>query len=462
MDIHQKINASIFEQDQLVDYTEEIQLALKLNPRTIVVLDDDPTGTQTMFNVPVITSWAEDVIENEFKNNTSLFFILTNSRSLQEQEAVDLAITIGKNLRKVAEKYHRELIVISRGDSTLRGHYPAEVDGLGKGLGINEGNHILAPAFFEGGRYTFNDIHYVKEGENYIPAAETPFANDNTFGYNSSDLKLWVEEKTNGKVKASNVESFKLETIRNGLEAVQHVLETSIKKYFIVNATTYTDLQVVALACLKSKKHLLFRTSASFVNAISGISPREILTKEELLLHNNSNGALVIIGSYVPKTSAQLSYLKRYSEFEFIEINASEFIEDIDFTGKIQQLSSTIDQKIANQKTVIVYTSRNVISGNSKEESLRIVNKISTAIVDIVKNLTKKPKYLIAKGGITSSDIAVKGLNVNRANVIGQAIKGVPVWELSSDSKFPGMPYIVFPGNVGDETSIYTILNNLK
>ena len=273
MNIQQEINASINSIALKVDFSKEIREVLKKHPKTIIVLDDDPTGTQTMFDVPVITDWSEDTIESEFKNNTPLFFILTNSRSLQVEAAILLAKTIGENLQKIAKKYSKEIIVVSRGDSTLRGHYPFEVDALGEGLGVTKSNHLIVPAFFEGGRYTFKDVHYVKEGEAYIPAAETPFAKDNTFGYKASNLKNWVEEKTNGEVKAKNVESLSIEVLRSGLENVQMLLDTSTKNHFIINATTYADLQIAALACLKSEKQFLLRTSASFVNAISGINP---------------------------------------------------------------------------------------------------------------------------------------------------------------------------------------------
>ncbi|MGB3151509.1 MAG: four-carbon acid sugar kinase family protein, partial [Maribacter sp.] len=136
MTTDQEILNSIKEGNRLKGYQKEIQQHLSKNPRSIVILDDDPTGTQTVQNIPVVTKWSEAVLEKELVESP-IFFILTNSRSLQKEEAKVLAFTIGQRLQKIALKYHKNLLLISRSDSTLRGHYPSEVDALSIGLGQN-------------------------------------------------------------------------------------------------------------------------------------------------------------------------------------------------------------------------------------------------------------------------------------------------------------------------------------
>ena len=73
-----------------------------------------------------------------------------------------------------------------------------------------------------------------------------------------------------------------------------------------------------------------------------------------------------------------------------------------------------------------------------------------------------KPAYIIAKGGITSSDVGTKALKVKKALVMGQIQKGIPVWLTGEESKFPGMPYIIFPGNVGDKDTLRLIVEELE
>ncbi len=183
-------------------------------PVSIVVLDDDPTGTQTVHDVPVLTNWKLQAIIDEFERRTPLFYLLTNSRSLPTTRAVDLALEVGANILKASRKTHRAFEIISRSDSTLRGHFPAEVDVLADVLEMQQAVCVIIPFFQEGGRYTINDIHYVREGEQLIPAAETAFAKDVVFGYRNSDLKRWVEEKTQGRISATSVQSFSLKEIR--------------------------------------------------------------------------------------------------------------------------------------------------------------------------------------------------------------------------------------------------------
>jgi uncharacterized protein YgbK (DUF1537 family) len=142
----------------------------------VVVLDDDPTGTQTVHNVPVLTEWSTEAIKRELEHPSPLFHILTNSRSLHEKDAKDLARQVGQNLTKAAEESGRRLCVISRSDSTLRGHFPAGVTGLVAGLQKAFEAYLLIPFLAEGGRVTLKDTHYLREGSGLTPVNETEFA----------------------------------------------------------------------------------------------------------------------------------------------------------------------------------------------------------------------------------------------------------------------------------------------
>ncbi|WP_281989557.1 four-carbon acid sugar kinase family protein [Aquimarina aggregata] len=438
-----------------------IREELQKKQLSIVILDDDPTGTQTMNNVPVVTTWAENILEKELLKSP-VFFILTNSRSLTTEKANELSLQIGESLQRLATKHNKKLLVISRGDSTLRGHYPNEVDALAKGLGIPAAKHLLIPAFFEGGRYTYNDIHYVKERNSFIPVAETPFAKDNTFGYVSSDLKDWIVEKSNGNIKVENIASVSIELIKDkGVEGVASIIR-SAASYIIVNATKAQHLQTVALACLQYDVPLLYRTAASFVNAISGTAVKNCLTKDELFKNRKKGPALVVIGSYVPKTTRQLVYLQENFEACFLEFEVSKIDNPDLFSEEIHKIKKEVNTAIQKGKDVVLYTSRKVISGETKTASLEIINRISEALIKIVRDIQSRPGYIIAKGGITSSDIAVKALSAEKANVMGQVIKGVPVWQLGDNSKYPKLPYIVFPGNVGNDAAIYDVLKLLQ
>ncbi|MEO1011922.1 MAG: four-carbon acid sugar kinase family protein [Bacteroidota bacterium] len=459
--LDQDILASIKAGERLPDLRLRISAELTRNPRTIVVLDDDPTGTQTVHGIPVITEWSQEAIGQEMERSP-IFFILTNSRALQADKAIALGKCIGERLRTAAQKLGKKLLVISRSDSTLRGHYPYEVDALIEGLAWDNAKHVLAPAFFEGGRYTFRDVHYVRDGDVFIPAGKTPFAKDNTFGYKASDLKNWIIEKSEGALGPEQISSVDIASLRR-----KDLLDNAIpreggRSHIICNATALWDLQTFAMACLEYEGNLIFRTAASFVNAISGIALRDCLDKSQMAPLDSGNGGLAVVGSYVSKTTQQLEFLKKNTNAVFIELNVEEVLGRDSTKGYLNSLANRIDDSVVQGSQVVLFTSRKVVAGISKAESLHIVNKVSQGIIHIIGNLQNRPQYILAKGGITSSDVATKGLGVRRAMVLGQIIPGVPVWRLGEETKFPGLPYIVFPGNVGDKAALHQVIRLLQ
>lgn len=443
-------------------FNSEIGSILAKNKPMIVVLDDDPTGTQTVHNVAVVTNWSQVTIDREFENeNTSIFYILTNSRSFRERKAYEVSKTIAERVKISSEKYDRRVIIISRGDSTLRGHYQAETDALEQGLALEGCKQFLIPAFFEGGRYTINDVHYMQNENDFIPVGESAFAKDNTFGYESSNLKEWISEKTDYKISAENVYGFSLEDIRmKGAEYISQTLkENTTIKYYIVNAVCYEDLEAFAFGYLKSGLPAVIRSSASFVNAIANISKSPLLTKQDF--ENTNSGGLTIVGSYVPKTTLQLKELMKNKQFIFHEINVTQILDSKKQLELIAETSAFVDFYISKNKEVVIYTSRAVAKGENGDASLQIVNEVSNCLIEIVKKIKTTPKYILTKGGITSSDIAVESLGVKKAIVQGQIIPGVPVWKLGKETKFPNVPYIIFPGNVGDSKALTSALTKL-
>jgi uncharacterized protein YgbK (DUF1537 family) len=434
--------------------------------KTIVVLDDDPTGTQTSYDVVVLTAWTVSLLAEELRKKPSILFILTNSRSMPEQAAVQLTLEIGRNLKQAVQESGREIIPISRSDSTLRGHFPAEVDALASSLDMENAVWILLPAFIEGGRYTIADIHYIKEQQELIPVANTPFARDKVFGYAHSNLKAWVEEKTKGRIKADQVVSFSLEDIRLGGPTRIHekLLTCHPGQVCIVNACSGRDLEVFAMGVLlasTSGKSFLYRTSATFVPIRAGIAPGKIFHPEKQQV-NSPHGSLVMVGSHVPKTTSQLEYLLAQKTHESLEINVHKLLYSPENKAYAHSFIQQTDQWLASGKDVILYTSRLLEVGTDAESNLQINKIVSAFLVSLVQGLKVRPAFIIAKGGITSSDLATQGLRAVKALILGQVIPGVPVWQLDEKSKFPQMMYVVFPGNVGDHTALAEVCEKLR
>ena len=187
--------------------------------KKIVVIDDDPTGIQTVHDVSVYTDWSTSSIKKGFQEKANMFFILTNSRSFSAEKTEKVHRDIGERLAAVSKETGKQFIVISRGDSTLRGHYPLETESIRlaieKESKIYFDGEIIVPFFEEGGRFTIEDIHYILQNGTLIPVGETEFAEDKTFGYKNSNLAQWIEEKSHGAYLASEVVKVSLKSLRN-------------------------------------------------------------------------------------------------------------------------------------------------------------------------------------------------------------------------------------------------------
>ena len=440
--------------------------------KKLVVLDDDPTGVQTVHDVSVYTDWEEESIRNGFEEKEAMFFILTNSRSFSVEETTKVHQDIAARVAKIARELGQDFMIISRGDSTLRGHYPLETQLLADGLTKNEGvvidGEIICPFFPEGGRYTMDNIHYVKEQENLVPAGMTEFAKDKTFGYKSSDLTEYVEEKTEGKyhkedcitISLDELNALDVQGIKDKLMSAQNMAK------IIVNAVSYADLKVFCAAlvlAMKAGKHYMARTAAAFTKVMGRISDQPLLGRAQLE-GDTKNGGIVLIGSHVKKTTDQLNCLKELDgQADFMEFQVNTVFEENGLEKEVERTVKAAEEKILSGRTVVIYTSRQLLAPENMtpEEKLQISVKISNAVTSIIGKLSVKPKFIIAKGGITSSDVGTKALRVKKARVMGQVKKGIPVWMTGEESKFPGMPYIIFPGNVGEVSTLKEIVEEL-
>ncbi|MEZ5275111.1 MAG: four-carbon acid sugar kinase family protein [Opitutaceae bacterium] len=433
--------------------------------RKIVVLDDDPTGTQTIHGLEVLTEWSVPALERGLKDVRPGFFILTNSRALSEPAAVALNAGIADNLRKAAVTSGVDFSIISRSDSTLRGHFAAEINVLAERSIEPVDGIVVIPAFFEGGRYTIENVHYVAQGDVLIPAAETEFARDVTFGFRHSDLTRWIEEKTRGVVKAGQVRSISLETLRTaGAEGVRARLAlVHGTGLIIVNAENYRDMEAFVHGLLLAErdgKRFLFRTAASFVRIRAGITEQPLLAAGEIR-DGSGNGGLVVVGSYVKKTSEQLEQALSLPRVEPIELVVDRLIDRRQGDLEIARVAAAAGEAIGRGVTALVFTSRSEKSALGRAGSLEVAQVVSNALVGVLRSVRLRPSFVLAKGGITSSDLAVKGLGVRSALVLGQVAAGVPVWQIGEESLYPGLKYIIFPGNVGSRDSLRKLLTDL-
>jgi uncharacterized protein YgbK (DUF1537 family) len=403
-------------------------------------------------------------------------FVLTNSRSLPRSAAAAVTADVADHLFAIAQDGGARLELVSRSDSTLRGHVIVEVRALDaarrRALGAGYDGVLLAPAFLEAGRVTVGDVHWARVGEAFMPVGETEFARDASFGYTSSNLRELVAELSGGEIAASEVGSIGLADIREGgPDRVADLLDgVSDCRFVAVNALDYGDLEIVVLGALSAEERglrLLYRTGPSFVRALLGQEPLPPLTPRQIWPEGKAAGhGLIVVGSHVGQTSRQLAVLAARGALAEVELDVPGLLR-LDEAGEadfVRRVADRVTSLLAGSD-VVLYTSRRLVAGDGAAGSLEISRRVSGALSAVVRqSLAARPGWVLAKGGITSHDIAMRGLSMRRAEVVGQFFPGVvslfrPV---AADPRVLGRPYVVFAGNVGDDTALAEVVTRLR
>ncbi len=468
---------------------EEVASAVRAAGRRIVVLDDDPTGTQTVAGVPVLTTWSVADLQWAFRQDAPAFYVLTNTRSLDPAEATSRNREVVAALVDAARAEQVRFVVASRSDSTLRGHYPLETDVvcsmLAERAGVRVDGVVFAPAYIEGGRVTVDSVHWLRTPAGALPVGESEFAKDATFGYRSSELRAYVEEKTLGRWRAAGVPRVTLEDLRiGGVEKVAAILGSLRDGCPVVcDALCDDDLRVLALAADRAEQAgrvLVYRVGPSFVRARAGLGARPPLTPAEVgeirgssvrlaAAGAGANGTpvgsahgLVVAGSHVAQTTRQLAALSRRGGVAEIELDVARLLDP---GMRREVIGSTVEAVVAalSSSDTVVSTTRAVLAGSDPAASLSIARSVSAGLVEVVRAVVgrTRPGFVVAKGGITSSDVATGGLGIRRAWVRGTLLPGiVSLWEPVTDGA-PGIPFVVFAGNVGDDDALVSVLSTL-
>lgn len=410
--------------------------------------------------------WDVATLRLGLVDDSPIFFVLTNTRALTPEDALATVRQVCRNLKQaIALEGIKDFLVVSRSDSTLRGHYPVETDAISEELGDFDA-HFLTPAFFEGGRFTRDSIHYLMVNDVPTPVHETEFAQDSVFGYRHSYLPDYVEEKTKGRIKSSEVERFLLEDIRSG--TLDRLLHLHNNQCVAVDAETQADLNQFAadvLAAAAQGKRFLFRSAASLLTALADLPPQPVAPEDMATYTRAGKPGAIVVGSHVRKTSEQLEDLLKVAGVAPIEVDVVHLLEESESqrSALLHQTLERVRQGYGEGKTPVIYTSRQELTFDNTETRLAFGAAVSALLMDIVRGLPAEIGFLISKGGITSNDVLSTGLALQSARLLGQILPGVSVVRTpAKHPQFPNLPVVLFPGNVGDRSALAAVYQRLK
>ena len=432
----------------------------------IIVLDDDPTGSQTVHSCLLLTRWDVETLRVGLSDESPIFFVLTNTRSLTPEQAAIVTREVCQNLKQaIALESIQDFLIVSRSDSTLRGHYPVETDAIAEELGPFDA-HFLVPAFFEGGRFTRDSIHYLVVNGVPTPVHETEFARDSVFAYHHSYLPDYVEEKTQGRIAASQVERFLTAEIQTGVR--DRLRQLSQNQCGVVDAENQADLNQFAadiLAVAAEGKRFLFRSAASLLTALAALPPQPTAPEDMAQYAREGKPGAVIVGSHVKKTTEQLERLLQESGVVGVEVAVARLrAGDADSRAALlDETLQAVHRAHDAGKTPVVYTSRQELTFEDVQVRLDFGTAVSALLMDVVRGLPHEIGFLISKGGITSNDVLSTGLNLPTARLLGQVLAGCSmVCTPANHTLFPNLPVVLFPGNVGDADGLATVYRRLS
>ena len=431
----------------------------------IIVFDDDPTGSQSVHDCLLLLNWNYETLLKGLISNSSLLFILANTRSLSEKEVKKRLQEICNNLQKVSieNNIQNNLLFVSRGDSTLRGHNFLEPYLMNKYLGPFDATFHI-PAFLEGNRITINGKHFV----NGIPAHKTNFAKDNIFGYETNDLKKLLYKKSRSKIQLKNIknlnfiEQYSLNELKKFMENLKN------NTHVIVDIDKFSQLEKFSemIREVSKNKKFLFRTAASFLKTISNSknNKKSKFYYSQLRRRNNLNQflpGLIIIGSYTDISTKQLKKLIELNPFTAIELDVEKFYkihvskdkdtQSFKFKKIILELIRTT---INNSYIPVIFTSRKEKVFGNDFDQLEFYNSLSFFIAEIVADIKYEIGYLISKGGITSNTILNSSFNIDYVYLEGQICSGISLVKAKLINNNNYLPVITFPGNLGNDNSL--------
>ncbi len=443
-------------------------------PCKIVVLDDDPTGSQTVHSCPLLLRWDAASLAAGLAHPSPLLFVLANTRALAPAAAAARTREICRALKPLLEQAVAagtldQWLIVSRGDSTLRGHFPLEPEVIAAELGPFDAA-FLAPAFLPGGRTTAAGVHYL-HGQ---PVHTTPFAADRLFGYNTSSLPAWVAEKSGGRIPAASVQQITLAELEGAHEGLcQRLAGLRGQPWVVVDAERPQHLAVLGASVREltaptaaerwgRPRRFLFQSAASLLNGLVEIGEQPLDVRGLAGLRRRAPAGeplpgLVLVGSHVPLADAQLAELLREPGCALVELDVAKVWRVLEGPAPAELLVS-LEQNwraqlaalLASGQTPVLATSRGELQCASPAERRRLGAALAALMARLAAVLAPGLGYVISKGGITSHTLLADGLSLAAVELQGQLLPGLSLVLTPPDAAVPQLPVLTFPGNLGD------------
>lgn len=422
----------------------------------LVVLDDDPTGTQAVANVPVLLEWDATLVAEAVRDGARALHLLTNSRAYSAERAY----VVTRDSAQTAFAALGRPRLVMRGDSTLRAHLMEEYRAVSDGaLGGRTPPLLLAMALPHAGRITVDGVHLLERDGRRTPLHETEYATDPHLGYTDSHLLRWAEERSKGFFAASAGRGVELSRLRSeGAVAVAEALlalaHNGRPAVCAPDAETLADLEIIASglrAAEEAGAEVLVRCAPAFAGVLAGT-----LARTHVPPPRGNTPLLVVCGSWVPSTTRQLARVAAAHPGTLVEADVAA-LASAHPEREIVRIAEGASRLLRSNGLAVVATSRARPAGTwDFDAGQRVAMNLGLATAQV----DPAPGVVLAKGGITSHVTAQVGLGARRGTVIGPIVDGVAVWRLEA-ADGQQVSYVVFPGNVGSDETLLSVIDSI-
>ncbi|MDO4607171.1 MAG: four-carbon acid sugar kinase family protein [Bowdeniella nasicola] len=448
----------------------DVRAARTGRTRPLVVLDDHASGTQSVADLPVVTAWSREDLRWALQAEAPAVIVETGTRAMAAVDTEERDFDVTRAALAAAADIGEDIDVALRSDSTLRGHYPLETDVISACL-RDDAEHsvdglIICPAFPDAGRITVDSIHYVKgERDVYHPVHLTEYASDPQFPFDTSNIPQWIEERTRGRIGASEVFRLTLDVLRQGPDAVSNLLMQARRRIpVVVDAVTEADLRCLAVALYHAEergRRFLFRVAPQFIRAYLGqeeprpLAGADVEALREGGLAEGAKHGLVVVTQPTGLVDRQLRALRRRRGLREVEVKLPA-LADHRRDLHIDEVVARVVQNLAVDHTVL----RLSREGQAGESEFRLRREVDTALLEIIRRVVAATqlRFVVARGGMIAMTVA-RGMGVRRAWVHGPLLPGaVSLWSAAQGAA-RGVPFAVYAGTIGDDESLADVVD---
>lgn len=425
--------------------------------RPLIVLDDDPTGAQAVVGVPVLLRWDEATLEEALADAPPAVHLVTNSRAFPPDRAYEVVLDAARTALRVDPAAP----LLLRGDSTLRAHFLEEYRALrDASFPGQDAVVLLVPALPAAGRVTIGGVHHLVRGGRRIPLHETEYARDPSFAYRDARLLDWAEERSAGFFRAAEGVEVGLDELRRqGSSRLAEVLIQRVRQggagVVVPDAETVEDLEIIAeayrIADAECARSIVVRSAPTLVGVLGGNA-----APGSTALPAAGAGVVVICGSHVPLTTRQVQALTWRFPGTLVEVDL-DAMTGPDADREVVRIGEEASGRLSATRLAVVATPREV-PGDGWD--LERGEMLAWNLGRVLQHVAPRPGVVLAKGGITSAVTVQAGLGARRADVVGPVADGIALWDVHANDG-QRYPYIVFPGNVGDDATLRELVERI-